>query len=54
MHNSELTKIAKEAAGKAAASLVQPGMIVGLGTGSTAAFFITHLGELFVKACRLV
>lgn len=46
MPNSDLTKVAKEAAGKAAASLVQSGMIVGLGTGSTASYFITHLGEL--------
>lgn len=34
---------AKEAAGKAAVTLIQPGMIVGLGTGSTAAYFISHL-----------
>lgn len=40
--------IAKEAAGKAAAELVSPGMIVGLGTGSTASYFITALG----KRCR--
>lgn len=41
-------KTAKEAAGKAAAALINPGMIVGLGTGSTAAYFIAHLG----KRCR--
>lgn len=34
---------AKEAAGRAAAELVQDGMIVGLGTGSTAVCFIDHL-----------
>lgn len=34
---------AKSAAGKAAAELIQPGMLVGLGTGSTAAQFIDHL-----------
>lgn len=34
---------AKSAAGRAAADLIQPGMLVGLGTGSTAAFFIDHL-----------
>jgi ribose 5-phosphate isomerase A len=36
---------AKEAAGKAAADLVQNGMTVGLGTGSTVAFFISRLAE---------
>lgn len=34
---------AKNAAGKAAADLILPGMVVGLGTGSTAACFIDHL-----------
>lgn len=34
---------AKDAAGKAAAELVQDGMLVGLGTGTTASFFIKHL-----------
>ncbi|HZZ35561.1 MAG TPA: ribose-5-phosphate isomerase RpiA [Caulobacteraceae bacterium] len=33
----------KRAAGEAAAALVEPGMIVGLGTGSTAAWFIRAL-----------
>ena len=36
-------KLAKEALGKAAADLVQENMIVGLGTGSTAACFIDSL-----------
>ena len=35
----------KRAAGEAAAELVQSGMIVGLGTGSTAAWFVRALGE---------
>lgn len=39
------TNAAKSVAGKAAADLVQPGMLVGLGTGSTASFFIDHLIE---------
>lgn len=39
------TDAAKSAAGKAAANLVQPGMLVGLGTGSTAEHFIHHLIE---------
>jgi ribose 5-phosphate isomerase A len=34
----------KRAAGLAAASLVEDGMVVGLGTGSTAAFFVEALG----------
>lgn len=36
---------AKEAAGKAAADFVQDGMLVGLGSGSTSAFFIEALGK---------
>ena len=35
----------KRAAGEAAAALVQSGMVVGLGTGSTAAWFVRALGE---------
>lgn len=35
----------KRAAGEAAAALVQPGMVVGLGTGSTAAWFVRVLAE---------
>jgi len=34
----------KRAAGEAAAALVEPGMVVGLGTGSTAAWFVRALG----------
>lgn len=41
----ELVKQAKQAVGQQAAQLVQSGMIVGLGTGSTAAFMIQFLGE---------
>ena len=33
----------KRAAGEAAAALVQPGMVVGLGTGSTAVWFVRAL-----------
>ncbi len=36
---------AKAAAGKAAADLVQEGMVVGLGTGSTAVYFIDFLAK---------
>ena len=35
----------KRAAGEAAAELVEPGMTVGLGTGSTAAWFVRALAE---------
>jgi len=43
--NPPLLNRAKEAVGKAAAELVSQGMVVGLGTGSTANCFITALGE---------
>src|SRR5579871_4918174 len=35
----------KQAAGRTAADLVEPGMVVGLGTGSTAAHFVRALAE---------
>ena len=35
----------KQAAGEAAARLVETGMVVGLGTGSTAAFFVSALAR---------
>jgi ribose 5-phosphate isomerase A len=41
----ELVTQAKQAVGQQAAQLVQSGMVVGLGTGSTAAFMIQALGE---------
>ena len=42
----------KRAAGEAAAALVQPGMVVGLGTGTTAAWFVRALAAraLDIKA----
>ena len=39
----------KRAAGEAAAGLVEAGMTVGLGTGSTAAWFVRALGERALK-----
>ena len=39
----------KQAAGEAAAALVEPGMTVGLGTGSTAAWFVKALGARIKK-----
>lgn len=41
-------QIAKKSAGYAAAAFIQDGMIVGLGSGSTAAFFIERL----IERCR--
>lgn len=38
-------KVMKQEVGKAAAALVQSGMIVGLGTGSTTAYAIEYLGN---------
>lgn len=43
--DSNPTLIAKKAAGQAAAELIQENMLVGLGTGSTTAFFIEALGK---------
>jgi ribose 5-phosphate isomerase A len=37
--------LAKKRTGEAAAQLVKDGMMVGLGTGSTAAFMIAALGQ---------
>jgi len=44
----------KEAAGRAAAELVQEGEIVGLGTGSTAYFTIIALGERVKAGLKIV
>ncbi len=41
-------EIGKQAAGEKAATLIESGMIVGLGTGSTAAYFIQAL----IKRCK--
>lgn len=55
MSTKTVSVAAKNAAGKAAADFIRPGMLIGLGTGSTAFFFMKHLGEkckhgLIVKA----
>ncbi|NJN89468.1 MAG: ribose-5-phosphate isomerase RpiA [Leptolyngbyaceae cyanobacterium RM1_406_9] len=42
---SDPVKVMKQQVGKAAADRVQSGSIVGLGTGSTTAFAIQHLGD---------
>jgi ribose 5-phosphate isomerase A len=39
----------KRAAGEAAAALVESGMVLGLGTGSTAAWFVRAVGERALK-----
>jgi ribose 5-phosphate isomerase A len=43
--NPSLTEISKMAAAKAAVEYIQPGMRVGLGTGSTTTYFIDFLGK---------
>ena len=44
----------KRRVGVAAAALVEDGMVVGLGTGSTAAFVIAALGDRVVEGLRFV
>lgn len=44
-NDSDSILIAKKAAGEVAAALIEDGMRVGIGTGSTAAFFIEALGK---------
>lgn len=45
----------KKAAAEAAAQLVQPGMVVGLGTGSTAAYFVLALAQrMTAEGLRIV
>ena len=51
--NFDSTTIAKRAAAEAAASLIQEGMHVGLGTGSTAAYFIAALGKRCQEGLRI-
>ncbi len=46
---SDLQKAAKRAVGQRVASMIAPGMVVGLGTGSTAALAIEALGERVKK-----
>ncbi|ACU58260.1 ribose-5-phosphate isomerase RpiA [Chitinophaga pinensis] len=44
---------AKKAAGEKAASLVQPGMLVGLGTGSTAYWAIEKIGQMVKEGLNI-
>lgn len=45
MNDPAQTDLSKDAAARAAVALVQPGMRLGLGTGSTAAIFVRRLAE---------
>jgi ribose 5-phosphate isomerase A len=45
--------MAKKAAGEKAASLVHPGMLVGLGTGSTAYWAIKKIGEMVKEGLNI-
>lgn len=45
MKNSDTNKELKSLVGKAAADLIQDGMVCGIGTGSTVAFLIAELGR---------
>ncbi|HVI48401.1 MAG TPA: ribose-5-phosphate isomerase RpiA [Chitinophaga sp.] len=45
--------LAKKAAGEMAATFIQPGMTVGLGTGSTAYYTIMRIGELVRDGLQL-
>lgn len=45
--------VAKEAAAQAAAEMIQSGMCVGLGSGSTAEFFIEHLSRRCREGLRI-
>lgn len=46
MKDTSLNQVSKQLAAEKAVSFVQDGMIVGLGTGSTAAFAIKKIGQL--------
>jgi ribose 5-phosphate isomerase A len=52
-NDSLLITKAKQAAGHAAANLIQEGMLVGLGSGSTASYFIQSLGERCKKGLKI-
>ena len=47
-------QLGKEAAARYAAGLVEEGMVVGLGSGSTAALFVRALGERVRAGLRIV
>lgn len=47
------SEIGKKAAGEAAAELIQSGMLIGLGTGSTVAFFIRRLASRLQNGLKI-
>ena len=49
-----MSDLQKQRAGEAAAAIIQPGMTVGLGTGSTAAWFVTALAARGLANLRCV
>lgn len=51
--NPSTVDLAKAAAGKKAATLIEPGMLVGIGTGSTASYFIEALIERVQEGLRV-
>jgi ribose 5-phosphate isomerase A len=48
------TEVYKQMVGSAAADLVEDGMVIGLGTGTTAAFLVRALAERLRKGLRIV
>ena len=48
-----MSDIAKQNAARAALELVEEGMILGLGTGSTAKYFVAGIGELVKQGANL-
>lgn len=53
LHDPLSIAIAKKAAGQAAAQFIQDGMLIGLGTGSTTAYFIEALGQRCLEGLRI-
>jgi ribose 5-phosphate isomerase A len=55
MHDPDLLPLvkAKQAAGEAAAELIEDGMLIGLGTGSTAAYFMEALAIRCQKGLKI-
>ncbi len=51
--NATYADVAKEAAAKEAVKLIDDGMRIGIGTGSTAAFFIKHLAKRVQEGLKI-
>ena len=54
MEPDPMSDIAKRNAAEAALKLVEPGMVLGLGTGSTAAIFVKLLAERVKQGLDIV